>query len=78
MMEFKEWTRKEKGIGMKSAFDVASRLKRARTILGTENIDDSTIVKLESNEIFQRLSMTVKSQLRRSIRLYIEYQKQTP
>jgi len=72
-MNFSEWLEKNKGMSRKSSHDVASRLKRAMAILGTENISGEDVSKLEGKEEFQALSLTVKSQLRRSIRLYAEF-----
>lgn len=72
-MNFSEWLENNKGMSRKSSHDAASRLKRAMSILGTEDICSEDLNKLEGKEEFQALSMTVKSQLRRSIRLYAEF-----
>ena len=72
-MEYSEWLENEKGLSHKVSHDVNSRLKRVYQILSTDDIDDKTISLLETNEHFRSLSMTVKSQLRRSVRLYLEY-----
>ena len=73
-MDYSEWLEKEKGLSHKVSHDVNSRLRRVCQILSSENIDDKTLALLEANANFRSLSMTVKSQLRRSVRLYIEYQ----
>lgn len=72
-MNFSEWLENNKGMSHKSSHDVASRLKRVMTILGVEDIATEVLDALEEKGEFQALSMTVKSQLRRSVRLYTEY-----
>ena len=72
-MNFSELLENNKDMSHKSSHDVASRLKRAMNILNVEDIDVKDLKLLEEKEEFQALSMTVKSQLRRAIRLYKEF-----
>ncbi len=72
-MDFSEWLEECKCISHKSSHDVASRLKRSMSILGVDDIGTEDLNLLESKEEFRCLGMTVKSQLRRSVRLYSEY-----
>ncbi len=74
-MDFTSWLEQKKGISPKSAHDVASRLKRVRTILQLDTIDAATIQQLERCGSFAELTMTVRSQLRRTVRLYLEFQE---
>lgn len=57
----------------RSARDVCSRLKRVYLLLDKENVDENTIYSLESNNEFKGLSMSVRSQLRKSVKLFLEY-----
>ncbi|MDO4460188.1 MAG: hypothetical protein Q4C42_08995 [Clostridia bacterium] len=72
-MCFSDWLKLEKGMTHKSAKDVVSRLNRVKNILEADDVSCVEIKKLEEKEMFQVLSMTVKSQLRRAIRLYSEF-----
>lgn len=73
-MNFAEWLENEKGLSHKVSHDVDSRLKRVQLLLATDEINKNTVSLLEKNEKFKSLSMTVKSQLRRSVRLNLEHQ----
>lgn len=73
MMEFNEWLVQKKEFSEKGSHDAASRLKRVCTILGTSEIPEDALSKLERNNDFKALSMCVKSQLRRTTKLYSEY-----
>ena len=75
MEDFNKWLMEEKGMALKSAHDVCSRIKRVQSILGTENISDESLSELERNTKFQEMTMSVKSQLKRSIVLYREFIK---
>lgn len=52
---------------------MCSRLKRVCIILGQENVENCNIDDLKSNEDFKELTMSVRSQLRKSERLFFEY-----
>jgi DNA (cytosine-5)-methyltransferase 1 len=72
------WVSEKYKMGDKSARDVVSRLKRVTKYVDVDLpiTDEELIFKLEITEEFKNLSMTVKSQLKRSIKLYREYKKE--
>ncbi len=72
-MNFVEWLESNKSFTPKSAHDALSRIKRVVELSGTEDISTDLLPALEVNPDFKCLSVSVKSQLRRSIRLYTEY-----
>lgn len=72
---FKEWLKVSKTYTPDVISDLGSRLKRADTI--KEWVDDETyLFYLEKEESFKSLSVSVKSQLRRAVKLYTEYLKE--
>lgn len=71
--EFLAWLEGEKKMGTRSARDVVSRLKRVVGMLGTDVLDDASVLKLNEVDAFDECSMYIKSQLRRSVNLYLEY-----
>ncbi len=73
---FEEWMINKKGYSWKSAHDVISRQKRVRNILNIQKFNNRTIDTLEKNASFKKLSMSVKSQLRNSVRLALEFELQ--
>lgn len=70
---FLDWLVNERKMNTRSARDVVSRLKRVVNMLGSDNIDENTITILNGIEVFDNCSMFIKSQLRRSVSLYLEY-----
>lgn len=70
---FLTWLKTEKNIGERSARDATSRLKRALRLVSAATIDENTLEKLNETPEFLKLSMFIKSQLRRSIILYKEF-----
>ena len=70
---FNEWLINEKKLTSKSARDVVSRYVRVSSMLGSEPKSIQEIDYLADNDLFIECTKTVKSQLRRAIRLYIEY-----
>lgn len=74
MKEFVNWLIVKKNYTTKSAHDVQSRLKRVQTIVRNQDIVDNTIAFLEKEGDFQCLTVSVKSQLRRTVRLYLQYE----
>ena len=70
---FKEWLIEEKGIKKKVASDYMSRLNRVQRLTGSNSISLATLNELEQNEEFKKLSRSVKSELRVTIRRYVEY-----
>jgi len=73
-MNFSEWLQTEKGFTFKASHDANSRLKRIQALLSTEVLPADVVTKLESNPTFKSFSMCVKSQLRRTSKLYLEFQ----
>lgn len=72
---FLEWLKTEKNMSDRSAKDTVSRVKRALRIASKDSVDTSTIDKLNAAPEFLKLSMFIKSQLRRAITLYQEFTK---
>lgn len=73
--KFQEWLQNEKGMSLRSAKDVISRIKRVLLISSADEITSETVETLNQNEVFQGCSMFIKSQLRRSVVLYNEFKK---
>ena len=74
-MEFIEWLQKEKNYKEKTSHDVVSRLKRVNQLLGTTDEPMVALKRIEKNNDFKCLTHSVRSQLRKALRLYDEYQK---
>ena len=73
MEDFKKWLQENKHITHKVSMDNASRVKRALFFLDAESISSRSLGDLELNNSFKGLSVSVKSQIRRAVKLYIEY-----
>ena len=73
MKEFTCWLENKKGFSHKSAQDVCSRLRRIVILSNKTDINSIKSLDFETNNTFQSLSLTVKSQLRRAYKLYQEY-----
>lgn len=71
--DFLAWLENDRHMASRSARDVVSRLKRVMNMLQGYPIDALSISKLEDENEFAKCSMFIKSQLRRSIKLYLEY-----
>lgn len=71
--EFRTWLKSCKGFSTRSSNDVLSRLKRVMILVGVETVDSNTSSLLENSNQFANCSLSVKSQLRRAIILYNEY-----
>jgi len=72
-VEFGKWLITEKNYTERSSFDVKSRLKRAYSFCCSDAKDKSIDIQinlLESNEDYKKLSVSVKSQLKRALTLY--------
>ncbi len=74
--EFKKWLVKKNKYTDASIKDIVSRLRRANNILNFQN-EDIYLFRLNQCEEFQKASVTVKSQIRRSVRLYFQYLEET-
>ncbi len=73
--ELIEWLMNEKNMSIRSAKDVISRCGRVRRMLNISIIDDATLEELQTNEEFEESSMFIKSQLKRAVALYMEFEK---
>ena len=71
---FIEWLSTEKSMETRSAKDVVSRCGRVNRLLGLEELGENAIEKLKENSDFQNSSTFVRSQLKRAVSLYIEFQ----
>ena len=72
-MDFREWLIKEKKYSERSSKDVLSRLRRVNTLVNEDVIDNTTLDKLINLEEFKVLSVSIRSQSKRAIRLNMEY-----
>ena len=71
---FIEWLSTEKAMGVRSAKDVVSRCSRVNRLLGLEEFSENTIDLLKENSSFQNSSTFIRSQLKRAVSLYMEFQ----
>ena len=76
MKDFPSWLEEEKKYTHRVCLDIPSRLRRACKILGIQEPDENTIQELELRTDFKSMNRNIKSQLRRSVRLYLEYKSQ--
>ncbi len=76
---FRNWLIVNKGLSSKSAKDVISRLKRASlyTDFSSKANVNQIIFYMDNNLEFKKITLTVKSQMRRAIRLLFEFKKTT-
>lgn len=70
---FQTWLIKNKGMSERSAQDTVSRLRRVLRIIAKQSVSATTIKTLNETNEFMNLSMFVKSQLRRAVTLYREF-----
>lgn len=73
--EFKKWLIGKERYTDASIKDIVSRLRRANNILSFQS-EDIYLFKLNQCEEFQKASVSVKSQIRRAVRLYFQYLKE--
>lgn len=71
--KFSEWLRTEKGYSDRSISDVFSRLNRAHNFLPDHEINQYLITDLEQLDDFNNLTVAVKSQIRKAIRLKLTF-----
>lgn len=73
--EFTKWLKDVKGFTHATSKDVKSRFKRAQAIspLDPKSSIEDNLYKLSRCEEFNALSASVKSQLKRAVRLHFEY-----
>jgi len=70
--KFRKWLQEKNTYTDAFIKDIISRLRRANNILIFQN-EDIYLFRLEQCEEFQKASVSVKSQMRRAIRLYFQY-----
>ena len=70
-----EWLVVEKQMGTCSAKDILSRCGRVYRMLGVDTLDENSLELLQQNEQFKASSMFVKSQLKRTVTLCLEFMK---
>ncbi|MFT0825996.1 hypothetical protein VSK92_16425 [Bacillus swezeyi] len=77
-LSFKDWLQHKIGYQFRTSKDVESRLKRCRKYTDIEAEDDieKLLFEMSQNPDFQKLKSPVKSQLRKSLRLYKQYQEE--
>ena len=68
-----EWLMTEKKMTIRSAKDVLSRCGRIYRMLDIGSIDRDTMETLQNNEEFRASSMFIKSQLKRTVTLCLEF-----
>ncbi len=74
-LSFSDWLISVKNFQKKSSFDVISRLRRVQKYVEINKKEDlsSIIKRLDRSNQFNELSLSVKSQLKRAIKLHKEY-----
>lgn len=72
LSNFKLWLIENKNYTYKTISNMASRIKRADSILNWYN-DDVYLFRLEQNDEYKALSCAVRSQIKRTVKLYYEY-----
>lgn len=73
--EFKKWLEHKNKYTSASIKDIVSRLRRANKILQFQN-EDIYLFKLSQCDEFKQASVSVRSQIRRSVKLYFQYIKE--
>lgn len=74
--EFKAWLESHTEYSGAVIGDVLSRIKRADGMLAWDNTD-TYLFYLERERQFEALSVSVRSQIRKAVKLYTEYVKDT-
>ena len=72
--EFRAWLTNKYTYSPAVVGDIVSRFKRANRILEF-NSDDAYQFRLEQEEIYKSLSVSVRSQIKKAVKLYQEYKK---
>lgn len=70
--DFKQWLSENTTYSNAVISDIASRAKRADSILEFYN-DELYLFYLEKQILYQELSVSVRSQIRKAVKLYFEY-----
>jgi DNA (cytosine-5)-methyltransferase 1 len=74
--KFDGWLKRSVGLTDKSASDVVSRLRRAARFINVNSKQavEDVIHKLGKDPKFNQLTYTVRSQLRRAVKLYRQFE----
>jgi DNA (cytosine-5)-methyltransferase 1 len=75
-VEFRKWLEEKTEYTKETKSNIVSRLKRADGIIPIV-IDEVYLFNLSNHSEFQKMSVSVKSQIRRAIRLYFEFMKES-
>ena len=73
--QFKDWLAEHTNYSKATISDMASRVRRADNILPWFN-DEVYLFHLEQNKKFQRIENSVRSQIKKAIKLYLEFLKE--
>ena len=76
IVEFRRWLDEKTKYTKATKSNIVSRLKRADGIIPIV-VEDVYIFNLSNQTEFQNMSVSVKSQIRRAIRLYLEFMKES-
>lgn len=76
IVEFRKWLDEKTKYTKATKSNIVSRLKRADGIIPIV-VEDVYIFNLSNQTEFQNMSVSVKSQIRRAIRLYLEFMKES-
>ncbi len=71
---FLDWLITNKKMSQRAAKDVLSRCKRVSKIIESDAINKKTIEQLNASDEFNTKSIFIKSQLRRAVGLFCEYE----
>jgi DNA (cytosine-5)-methyltransferase 1 len=76
---FRAWLERSTGLGALSSKDVVSRLRRASKFVSLASKADTEDVlhRLGKHPDFKRLSTSVRSQLRRAVRLFRDFESRS-
>jgi DNA (cytosine-5)-methyltransferase 1 len=69
---FKGWLKSNTNYTDNVISDVVSRMKRANSIMEYDN-SETYLYYMERQEMFKKLSISVRSQIRKAVRLYEQY-----
>lgn len=70
---FFKWLKETKKMNQRSARDVVSRSRRVLLLTEQSEFDLGTIACLQNSEHFANCTSSVRSQLKRSVTLYLEF-----
>lgn len=79
MIDFRQWLISEKNFTMRSSKDVLSRTRRAMKMIRitSKSSRDKAVFELAQNDEFKAASTFIRSQLKRSVTLYLSFLQAT-